>query len=226
MLHRKWTVPVIACMLLCLLVSCTQKYNHGPQASNYGTPLSNDSLEIDRAYQTQQLVRNVTHDNTKVEYNSYLSNEVMALDGVNTAIVMVTNENAYVALLIDNTATGTRGSPLETNNQGTNVGIYNPSAPLSDYIPPHALHNGSNNYETSKDHRTLSHRFKQLIAQKIRSLQPDLLDVYISANRDFVNDMNNYAQVNWRGQSLQSHLPEFNQKVTEIFGTAQQLPNR
>ncbi|MNI73825.1 Sporulation lipoprotein [compost metagenome] len=150
----------------------------------------------------------------------------MALDGVNTAIVMVTNENAYVAIMIDSTATGTKGSKQETNNAGTDTGIYNPYNPDSDSMPPHVLNSGVNNYETSMYHDKLSHRFKQTIAQKIRTQRPDLLDVYISANRDFINAMNHFAIVNWKGLSLQNELPQFNQTVTQIFGTEQQLPNR
>jgi YhcN/YlaJ family sporulation lipoprotein len=226
---KKRISSVMILALITLLTACYndagKQYGKSPDHTNFGSPLENP-VDSERAYQTQQLYGSVTHQNQKLDYSEFLSNQVTTIKGVNTAIVMVTDQNAYVAILIDNSATGTRGSALETNNDGARVGIYNPDAANTDYLNPNQLHNGYNNYETSKDHNTLSHRFKQRIAERIRTLHPQLIDVYISANRDFVNTMNNYAQESWKGNSLQPYLSEFNQTVANVFGTAQILPQK
>ncbi|MBD0379481.1 hypothetical protein ICC18_05090 [Paenibacillus sp. WST5] len=213
--------------LLLILSGCMEngrQYGRNPDITNYGSP--QDTTDSERAYQTQQLSGPVTHNNKKLEYNQFLSNQLNALNGVNTAIVMTTDQNAYVAVMMDRSATGTKGTTLETNNQGTVKGFYNDNAPFDDNMSSNDLNNGYNNYETAVHHDMLSHRFKQTIAEKIRSLQPNLMDVYISANREFLNKMNNYAQESWKGNSLMPLLTDFNQTVERVFGTAQVLPER
>ncbi|UKS25203.1 hypothetical protein LOZ80_26915 [Paenibacillus sp. HWE-109] len=226
---RKLGFPICGMIFLMLAFSgCAEKgreYGKSPDHTNFGAPVEK-SDENERAYQTQQLSGPVTHNNTKLDYSQFLSNQLNAMNGVNTAIVMTTDQNAYVALMIDSSAVGTKGTTKETNNQGTNKGFYNDSAPFDDYLPSNELNNGYNNYETAVHHDLLSHRFKQAMAEKIRLLQPNIMDVYISANRDFLNQMNSFAQESWKGNSLMPLLPTFNQTVTRVFGTAQQLPNK
>ena len=89
--------------------------------------------------------------------------------------------------------------------------------PIMTTMPSNDLNNGYNSYETAVHHDMLSHRFKQAMAEKIRLLQPNMMDVYISANRDFLNKMNNYAQESWKGHSLMPLLTDFNQTVDSRF---------
>jgi YhcN/YlaJ family sporulation lipoprotein len=227
---KKWHLLILSISILAIAIlsGCSEggrQYGKSPDHTNFGSPVE-DNTGSERAYQTQQQYGPVTHNNAKLDYSEFLSNQVMTLNGVNTAIVMVTDQNAYVGILIDSTATGTKGRTRETNNDGTRVGIYNPDNPNSDSINSNDLNNGANNYETAQDHSLLSHRFKQRIAERIRFLNPAIMDVYISANRDFVNAMNNYAQESWKGHSLQTYLSEFNTTVTHFFGTNQILPNK
>jgi len=226
---RKLGFPICGMIFLLLILSgCAEEgreYGKSPDHTNFGAPVEK-AEETERAYQTQQLYGPVTHNNSKLEYSQFLSNQLNAMNGVNTAIVMTTDQNAYVALMIDSSAIGTKGSTRETNNQGTSKGFYNDHAPFNDTLPSNDLNNGYNNYETAVHHDMLSHRFKQTMAEKIRTLQPNILDVYISANRDFLNKMNTYAQESWKGHSLMPLLTDFNQTVTRIFGTAQVLPER
>jgi hypothetical protein len=220
---RTWLVSLS--LLLVLLSACSdagKKYGKLPESYSYGSPHEN-AVDTERAYQTGQLYGPVTHNNKRLEFNQFLSNQVAALNGVNTAIVMLTDQNAYVAIQIDNTAVGTKGGERETNLSGTNRGLYNPHAPHTDGMDPTKLNIGVNNYETAKNHNQLSHRFKQQIAERIRFLEPRLMDVYISANRDFINDMYGYARKSWSGNSLSPYLTPFNQSVTKVFGTAQVL---
>lgn len=224
---RKLGFPICGMLFLLLTLSgCAEngrEYGKSPDHTNFGAPVEKTE-ETERSYQTQQLYGPVTHNNSKLEYSQFLSNQLHAMNGVNTAIVMTTDQNAYVALMIDSSAVGTKGTTKETNNQGTNKGFYNDNAPLNDSMPSNDLNNGYNSYETAVHHDLLSHRFKQAMAEKIRSLQPNIMDVYISANRDFLNKMNSYAQESWKGHSLMPLLTDFNQTVTRVFGTAQVLP--
>ncbi|WNR43984.1 hypothetical protein [Paenibacillus roseipurpureus] len=232
-MFRKLGFPICGMIFLLLILSACgyggnggKEYRgdkHNTTTMNFRDPVEKGQ-EKDRAYQVQQLSGPVTHNNTKIEYSQYLSDQVNNMDGVNTALVMITNQNAYVALMMDSSAVGTKSTTQETNNQGTQKGFYNDHNPYDDSLPSNDLNKGYNSYETAVHHDLLSHRFKQAIAEKIRVLQPDLMDVYISANRDFLNKMNNYAQESWKGHSLMPLLTDFNQTVTRIFGTAQALP--
>ncbi|MBP1992445.1 hypothetical protein [Paenibacillus eucommiae] len=210
-----------AFLLLLLLSACS--VGKQPAKMNYGLQ-GEDKTDSERSYQTQQLVGPVTHNNSLLSYSQSLSNIVAAANGVNAAIVMTTDQRAYVAVMMDSTATGTKGKTRETNNQGTVTGIYNPDTPESDSMDPNKLNNGANNAETAIHHDLLAHRFKQVLADKIRYSAPYLQDVYISANRDFVNEMNRYAQESWKGNSLQPYLLQFNKLVTDVFGTEQVPP--
>ncbi|RTE11161.1 hypothetical protein [Paenibacillus whitsoniae] len=227
---RKLGFPIYGMIFLLLtLPACGyEKRDYGRDATNvahgnYGSPVS-DADHQTRAYQTQQLTGPVSHNNKTMAYSQFLSDQVNAVPGVNTAVVVTTDQNAYVALMIDHSAVGTKGTTKETNNAGTTKGMYNDTKPYDDSMPRNDLNNGFNSYETAVHHELLSHRFKQEIAEKVRQLQPNLMDVYISANRDFLNKMNTYAQETWKGHDLHPQLTDFNQTVTRIFGTAQQLP--
>jgi hypothetical protein len=223
LLKCTWLVSLTLSLLL--LSACNdagKEYGKLPETSSFGSPHEN-ARDVERAYQTQQLYGPVNHNNKSLEFSQFLSNQVAALNGVNTAIVMLTDQNAYVAILIDNTAVGTKGGERETNLTGANRGLYNPHAPHTDAMDPSKLNVGVNSYETAKDHNQLSPRFKQHIAERIRFLEPRLMDVYISANRDFVNEMYSYARESWSGVSLLPYLTPFNQTVTKVFGTSQMI---
>jgi len=205
----------------------------GQSANNYGSKADDTRQNSSRAYQTQQQYSRVTHNYSKLEMNQFLSDQVQAMDGINTSIVMLADNNAFVALMLDNTATGTHGyAPKgrtggdsgETNNSGFVRGLYNANNPMNDNYDPNKLNVGANSYETVQHHEFLTHEFKQKVAEKIRSLQPSVHDVYISANRDFLNQLNMYAQESWKGNSLQPYVPEFNEAVTRIFGTEPTIP--
>lgn len=216
------------CLLLASILSlsgCYSQTGEKRSAYNYGSQ-KDAPPEQPRAYGTQQPGDIMLHGNTKLDFSQSLTDKVVALDGVNSAIVMLTDRNAYAAILIDNTATGTRGanSRKETNNSGTSLGSYNPFT-FSQYADPNQLATGYNNYETVEHHADISHHFKQKIAETIRLANPAVHDVYISANRDFINQLNAYAQESWKGNSLSPYVHDFNASVNRIFGVPNENTN-
>jgi hypothetical protein len=159
------------------------------------------------------------HRNTRLVYSQTLSDAVTGMPGVNTAFVMLTDRNAYAAILIDNTATGTKSYKRETNNSGTSVGRYYPHS-FHSQADRRKVATGSSSYETVEHTENLSHGFKHAIAANIRQHHPAVTDVYISANRDFVNQLNVYAQESWSGRPIDRHLAEFNQSALRLFGSS------
>ncbi|UQZ84111.1 Sporulation lipoprotein YhcN/YlaJ (Spore_YhcN_YlaJ) [Paenibacillus konkukensis] len=211
--------------ILVTLAGCYPTYDYN-SANNYGSRRDAPNQDTTRAYQTQQQYAIVSHKHSNLEMNQFLSDQVAAMDGVNSAIVMLADNTAYVAITIDKTATGTRSGigPQETNNAGTVRGLYNTYTPFNDYAHPDKLATGTNSYETVWDHNYLSHLFKQKIAEKIRSLQPTVVDVYISANRTYINELNRIAQEAWHGRDLKPYLPHFDALSEQIFGTQPTQP--
>lgn len=220
MANIKTALAIVCTSSLMLLGGCFPTYDYN-SANNYGSKRDEPKQDTSRAYQTQQQYAFVSHKHSTLDMNQFLSDQVTAMDGVNSAIVMMADNTAYVAILIDRTATGTISgqSGNETNNEGTVRGLYSPHTPFSDYRDPRMLATGSNSYHTVKNHDHITHLFKQKIAEKIRSLQPTVTDVYISANRDYINELNILAQEAWKGNDLTPYLPHFDAVSEQIFGT-------
>lgn len=213
--------------LFALLAGCSSWYDY-PSANNYGSKRDLPRQDTSRAYQTQQQYAPVSHQVTKLDMNQLLSDQVAAMDGVSSAIVLLGDQVAYTAITIDNSASGTRGGELrsETNNYGLVRGLYNPATPLSDEADPNQLITGANGAETEMHHEHLSHLFKQKIAEKIRSIRPDVTDVYISANRVVVNEFNKLAQEAWHGRTLEPYRAEFISLMNQVYGTQPTIPNQ
>ncbi|SDD78972.1 hypothetical protein SAMN02799630_04047 [Paenibacillus sp. UNCCL117] len=223
------TIPVITVFLGCVfLTGCFSKYDYN-SANNYGSKRDQPRQDTSRAYQTAQQHAPVSHRIANLEMNQFLSDQVAAMDGVNSAIVMMGDNIAYTAITIDSTASGTRGGDIkgtETNNYGLVKGLYNPYTPQSDNANPDDLISGSSGAETEMHHEHLSHLFKQKIAEKIRLLQPSVTDVYISANRIVVNEFNRMAQESWQGRSLEPYKNSFIELMERTFGTEPTIPNQ
>ncbi|MCZ8514097.1 hypothetical protein O9H85_17025 [Paenibacillus filicis] len=212
---------------LLAVAGCSPKYDY-PSANNFGSKRDLPRQDTSRAYQTQQEYARVSHQVTKLDMNQFLSDQVAAMDGVGSAIVMMGDHVAYTAITIDSTATGTKGGPgpRETNNYGWVRGLYNPARPYDDTAYPDDLITGFNGDETEAHHEHLSHLFKQKIAEKIRLLQPDVSDVYITANRIVVNEFTKLAQEAWHGRSLDPYRGEFITMMEQLFGTSRTIPNQ
>lgn len=218
---------VIAVTVAALLGGCTEAMKVEKQRNRAAT---NSGLRKDtrleagpRAYGSQLPQGPIVHNNTKLSYNQDLSSEVSRLNGVYGAIVMVTDHNAYVAVLVEDSSTGTRGSgsKKETNNSGTSLGRYNPQT-FGQYADPSQLATGINNYHTVQNHEDLTHEFKQRIAKTIRTNDPNLYEIYISANRDYINQLNAYAQESRQGRPLDPYVGQFNELVNRHFGQPEQ----
>ena len=158
--------------------------------------------------------------NTTLHYNKELSAALSDMSGIFNAVVMVTNHNAYAAIMLDNTGTGTKGvgTTRETNNTGNTRGMYDPKT--GNQSPdPNEVATGNNSYYTETSPDNLSHLLKQTIAKKLRNKKPQLLEVYITANRGFVNQMSIYQVEAQKGVNLNGYLTDFNKLVIKHFGS-------
>lgn len=167
------------------------------------------------------------HDNTFFEYSNTISKKVTELNGIASAIVMLTDRNAYVGLVLDWTAVGTKnsGHTTEQNNSGTSEGVYNHDTG-SPYWDNRQLVTPYNSYFTVNDHHQLSDELKQTVAARVRKFAPMVQEVHISANMDFVNQMNEYAKQAWMNHSLTPWIEDFNILVKHQFAGGNIMPQQ
>jgi hypothetical protein len=224
-MHRKMSSnPLYLLFILILtLTACqstyTKKFNQSED--NYGTRTGQEKhiQDADRVYGLQ-VAGGDNHNNKKLTYSKAMSAIISDMSGVYVAIVMETDRNAYVAVMYDDSATGiksSRSNNKEVDNTGETRGMYD-TYTGSQYADPNKIATGINSYYTSKEPADLSTLFQQRVALALRKENPRLLEVHISANRDFVNQMNVYWNEARQGVNLNGYLEEFNKLVRAMFG--------
>ena len=158
------------------------------------------------------------HRNRILRYSNEMSKAVSETQGVFNAIVMVTDQNAYAAVILDWSGTGTSAGGTRSKGDfiGTTRGMYNWRT--GNQTPDrNEIATGYNSYYTLDHHRDLSTLFKQRIASKIREVNPRLSEVHISANREFINQMSVYREEERQGVDLNLYLTDFNRLVAKQF---------
>ncbi|XEC94103.1 hypothetical protein AB6A23_22640 [Paenibacillus tarimensis] len=218
---------MFALIVLSALSACNYERKVQDSDFDYGAQQKNDPKMIGSRLYGPLTGNPKQHDNKYFEYSSMLSREVSTINGVATALVMITDKNAYAGIALDWTAVGTKragGSEMrEQNNTGTNEGVYN-GRDGSPFYNNQKLLTPYNSYFTVNDHTMISAELKQTIARKIRQLCPRVEEVHISANREFVNEMTDYAREAWLGHSLTPWVNEFNTFVKYQFDGGKKMP--
>ena len=199
------------------------------------------------------------HENKRLIYSPELSKQVSNMPGVYTGLVFLTDRNAYVGIMTDLTATGTRSSgdrSVEQNNIGAAGGTAYAGSGIPEdsslaendtmtgmdalgggitagvandarSIPPadeNMIANVYNFYFTHKDPADISPRLRQSITAKILKAEPEIKNVFISANREYVNQLIEFAKQSWIGQPLSPLIPEFNRLVRYVFAGGKEIP--
>ena len=223
------TLLLLLSSLIVVLLSggCNYKQLVQDSDQNYGTRQKNDPKLLGSRMYGATTADSEQHSNRFFEYSAHLSREVTSLNGVGQAIVMLTDRNAYVGIVLDATATHTVRSGSKTlreqNNGGWMEGVYNHKTG-SDTWDNRQLVTPYNSYFSVNDHNELSSKLKQTIAVRVRRLAPAVQEVHITANRDLVNQFVEYAKEAWAGHDLHPYLKPFNILVQKHFIGASAMP--
>ncbi len=210
-----------AVALLCILTvsfsACNYKKQYEQSGNNYGSQVGKLNQQP-KMYGLQEK-GGINHNNHELQFRQDLSSMIERLPGIATSIVMLTDKNAYVAIMLDYTGTGTKGKGTrsETDNTGSNLGLFDPYS-TNQYADPNKLATDTNSYFTVYDHEEIAHELKQKIALQMRKAVPYVREVHISANRDFINQMNIYAMDARKGMDLNAYVDEFNNNAIHFFG--------
>ena len=114
---------------------------------------------------------NVDNNNqTRLEVADEAADRIAKLDEVDNANVIVTNRNAYVAVVLKNGAKG-----------------------------------------------EVTDRLEKKVADQVRATDPDIRDVFVSSNPDFVNRMEDYGNRINEGAPVRGLFEEFTETVRRVF---------
>ncbi|MFC4600648.1 YhcN/YlaJ family sporulation lipoprotein [Cohnella hongkongensis] len=214
-------------LILGLLAACNYKSYFQKSSQDYSSRSAGDPKTSQVRSYGARTADPKQHENRYFEYSSALSNRIAALPGINTAMVFVTDKNAYVAIMTDWSATGTEATggarSHEQDNTGTTEGVYNVSngSPKWDN---RQVATPYNSYFTHKDTSDLSSELLQVIGSEVRRHFPRAQEVHISANREFVNQSLEFAKQAWLKKPLGPLTKDFNTLVQYMFGTGNEIP--
>jgi len=117
------------------------------------------------------------HRNTKMEAAQDIANQLTAIEPVRNCNVLLTDNNAYVAVSTKN------GEDLEGSQD-----------------------------------------VKNRIAEQVKAMRPNVQNVHVSANPDFVSRINGYMQDMQAGKPVSGMMEEFNTMVQRMFPTNVHAP--
>ena len=207
------------CFVLLLLVTgCSsevERYSKKLDDADYG------SLQAKQAQQGRLITFGTNHPddnqhvNNTVHYNTKISSALGSIGGVGDARVFLTDKNAYVALVLDHTG---RGYAI------SNQYIKQDTTPSDNKAPNSITNNPFKNFISVNDYTQLTDRFKQTIADKVFELAPEIEEVHISANLNFMFYMDEFAQAAWGDKPLDPYLKQFNILVQHQFANGLIMP--
>ncbi|WP_430112311.1 YhcN/YlaJ family sporulation lipoprotein [Paenibacillus sp. B1-33] len=182
----------------------SNNYNYGNGTyRNYGYNRMDGFNRMD-GYNRMDGGRYGAHSVNKMEMSQKIANKLTSVKGVKSAHVMLTNNNnAYVAVVTDHTTSGMKSKSHPAGRgprpySAGNLGAY-------DGTPA-----GNDNVSTS---------VKEHIANVVKKEAPNCNNVYVSANPDFVNRMNDYSKQAAAGHPIAGFTNEFQELVYRLFPT-------
>lgn len=192
--------------------------SEGMQPNNSSPNMSNNSLDMDQrlrgsATDMNRLntnrgdnfrSNNITseHNNTKMDMSNQTANKVAAMKGVRSATVILTDNNAYVGVVLEDQRMNSLSGRSKNNHMK--------GAPNMDN---NLMHN--NRMMGSQ----VTNKMKQRIAKQVSKMNANVNNVYISANPDFVSRMTGFAEKAQQGKPIRGLIIEFNDIVNRIFPT-------
>ncbi|MDP5275332.1 hypothetical protein [Chengkuizengella axinellae] len=215
----KTTYFIHALIIMALLTSCNYREEYTQSEQNLNERTLNEMSNIKMKNVQGQDVKTIdAHENTSIRFSPFTAKEIMDIPGISHSYVILTNRNAYVSLVLDHTATGgfAKGNIHEQNNSGKSDNGYNENGGIT-YTSPKNLVTDTNSKFTLEDENNISSRLKEKVIMEVKKLNPRVDEIYVSANRAFVNQLNVYAQKTWRGNSLKPYVNEFNESVKIYF---------
>lgn len=197
----KWfSLAVIIALSFSLMTACTM--NRGDTAGGGGdgqmeqqrfnpAPINQNMGTMDQ--NTRQ--DNRGQDNNWIAESQAAAETISDMEEIDSASVLLTNRNAYVAVMVEDgqfEQLPFTGNQMDRGNRGGQA-----DQQVNDQDVPDEL--------------------KEKIAEQVRSIEPDVQNVYVSANPDFVGQINNYMTDLREGRPLTGLMDELDDIVGRMF---------
>ncbi len=144
------------------------------------------------------------HTNTHVQLGRSIADQLEVLDEVKEADVILTDRNAYVALVLHNgQAVRPRGFSTRSNFDGDRFVE----------LDTHSYGGSRLNWGEND----LAGSFKKNVIRTVQSLSPRTNHVFVTANPDNVQQMKQIIRELDRGGSARSIIDDFNEAADRIF---------
>lgn len=145
-----------------------------------------------------------SHKNYRLEMNAEVSNKLTEeVPEVKASYVLLANQNAYVAVSLDDSEPKGNAKTLSR----TNVGFLGESSSDADGV--------LESLSTGED--KLTDGIRSEVESIVKRLRPKVEHVYISANPEFVGRLNIYMNDAVEGYPVQNYIMEFNALAERIF---------
>lgn len=149
-----------------------------------------------------------TNTDGNLEIAEEAANQVAELDEVESATVIVTDRNAYAAVVLNNNTAGDNAEDEANANgdAGTDTGT----------------DTGTNADAGSgaEEDENLTAELEEKIAEKVREADENIENVYVSLNPDFVERMTGYGEQINAGEPVEGLFEEFTESVRRVFPDA------
>ncbi|MEK3883087.1 YhcN/YlaJ family sporulation lipoprotein [Paenibacillus sp. PL2-23] len=165
--------------------------------------------EKNRVRGSQQTNNNVigSHQNYRLELSEQIANRIQDIDGVKVSYVMLADKNAYVAVSLQDELPQGDARIMSRTQMG-----------MMDHDNRDERKRMSA-MSTGEEHLTA--QLKGQIASVVKQSHPQIANIYISANPDFVMRMGSYMNDSAHGYPVQNYIMEFNAMVERIFPVGQ-----
>lgn len=163
----------------------------------------------DRIVDRELGTSNNMHNNTNVEMSQDIADRITNMPEVTAASVLLTNQNAYIAVMLSDEADeGLINSPdrrkLSQNRQDNREDERLDQTRMKRY------------YNEAADVTTM---LKDRITKEVKNEAPHILNVYISANPDFIDRMNGFIDQIQAGNPVRGFINEVNTTMERMFPT-------
>lgn len=167
---------------------------------------ANDQLnEMNRVNGRRLNSNNVvgSHRIHKMEMSNRIADRLTQMSDIKSSYVMLTDNNAYVAVSLDEGEPKGNAKLMSRSNTG--------------YMGEKGVNMSRRMSSLSTGEDKLTDAIKDQIAKEVKRLNPNVENVYVSANPDFVGRMNGYMNDVRLGHPIQGFVAEFNAMAERIF---------
>ena len=200
---KKVSLFLTAMLLSLSLIGCNTNKDKNDNAATDNTDKADQGTNDE----------NTNNDNTMLEVSQEAADSIAELDGVESAYVLVTDENAYAAVVLDGNVVDDTDN---TDNADAETGTDTETDTGTDTETDTETDTNNNN----DPDQVLSPDLEDKIAEKVREGNENIQNVYVSLDPDFVERMTGYVDEINQGEPVEGFFGEFTEAIQRVFPDA------